>query len=302
MIHLGIIGHPLGHTLSPKLHGWLLEQTGLTGAYTAWPTPPEALAARVAEFRLKAAQSQLHGFNVTLPHKTTIMPLLDAVDPLAQAIGAVNTVVIDARQQFYGYNTDAPGFWQSLPQPTREALAGQTAVLLGAGGSARAVGAALLKFGQIGRLVLAVRSPEAAQDTLACLQALASALAAGKPALQQVDLIPISRALPDVLHSAALLVNTTPVGMHPNEDAMSLPEPEALRAFKALPAHALVVDLIYMPRPTRFLVAAAAHGVQTVDGLGMLVHQGALALEQWTQTSVNAAKRQALLAFLATAL
>ncbi|MCS6845775.1 MAG: shikimate dehydrogenase [Caldilineales bacterium] len=266
----GLLGYPLGHSVSPAMHNAAFRALGLDGRYESLPTPPEQLAETVAGL----AAAGYRGVNVTIPHKQAVMPLLDALSEAAQAIGAVNTVVVQrppepatsagqgpALPVLYGDNTDWIGFLHPL-----DALgfdpAGKSALLLGAGGSARAVVYALAQRG-LAHLTLWARSSARAAELAGHAQSLFPALT--------VHCSPFT-----VQRPPDLIVNTTPVGMWPHVDAS--PWPHDL----PFPQGALVYDLVYRPERTRFLQQAEAAGCATVGGLEMLVVQGAAAFERWT--------------------
>lgn len=256
-----VFGHPVGHSLSPPMQNAALAEIGLDAVYLAFDVPPERLEAALRGLAAIGAE----GVNLTIPLKERAISLLDWVSPEAKRIGAVNTVKI-AGERLEGYNTDAPGFLASLRAAGFEP-AGQSCVVLGAGGSARAVALALAGAGA--RLTLANRTAARAAE-------LARILREGEygPAafIDAAD----SAALERVLADAALLVNTTPVGMAPHVDAPP-PVPAS-----ALHPHLFVYDLIYNPAETRLLAAARRAGARGVNGVGMLAHQGALALQIWT--------------------
>jgi shikimate dehydrogenase len=256
---VGLIGDPIGRSLSPAMHNAAFAHHGLAERYELWPTTAAELSDRVLALRA----ASVRGANVTIPHKSAVLPLLDAIDPIAEAVGAVNTIVRRGDGQLWGSNTDVAGFLRAL------ALTGFTpresaVVVLGAGGAARAVCYGLLASG-IGSLTVINRTPDRAEALLADLLATT----AGDPHLLALgaDEPLVAQAIAD----ADLLVNATSAG----SDGTSLP-----LAPEHVPAHALVVDLIY--RPTPLLRLAAERGAQTQDGLEMLVQQGALAFEAWT--------------------
>lgn len=266
----GVMGWPVHHSRSPLIHNHWLRELGWSGAYVPLPVAPGRL--RQALTGLKALG--FAGCNLTLPHKVAAMTLLDQVDPLAQRIGAVNTVVVQADGSLLGLNTDAFGFHESLRQssPTWRADQGP-AVVLGAGGAARAVISSLLSHG-CAQVRLVNRSPERAQ-----------ALAA--------DLSPQVTALPwslrhEALSGANLLVQTTSLGMT-GQDPLDVD-------LRALPSHATVCDIVYTPLRTPLLVQAQAKGFTTVDGLGMLLHQARAAFAAWfgVMPSASAGLRQAV--------
>jgi shikimate dehydrogenase len=250
----GLLGYPLGHTLSPRLHNAALRWAGLDGAYMALPVPPERLDGALAGVRAW----RLPGLNVTVPHKTAVIPFLDGLTPQARQIGAVNTLYWEG-DRLMGDNTDYQGFLESLPELAWPEV---TATVLGAGGAARAVVAAL-DDRRVGVLHVAARRPDQAA-------ALRAALAPETPG----HAVGLDAAGP-LLGRTGLLINTTPVGMHGGS-----PLDEAHLA--CLPAGALVYDLIYNPAETPLLAMARARGLATQNGLEMLLCQAAAAFERWT--------------------
>jgi shikimate dehydrogenase len=270
---LGILGHPLGHTLSPLLHQTLLHACGLQGSYTPLPTLPEELPARLDAL----AASGFRGVNITIPHKVGILPYLHRLEGAAAWMQAVNTVVFDADGTRRGFNTDAAGFLLSLPTALRGALTGGHLVCVGAGGAARAVLAALLPLG-LQSVTLLARNVAQAQ----ALRQLAVGWPVPAPGLWVCD-APTASTAAVALAKATLLVNTTPVGMSPHPEACPLSLPQ----LAALPATATVSDLIYRPLETRLLAMARQRGLATLDGLGMLVHQGVSSFEHWTGQAVG---------------
>lgn len=274
---LGVIGDPIGHTLSPVMHNAAIAELGLDLVYLPFPVAPENLAAALQGF----AAIGLLGFSVTIPHKQAIMPLLDEVSAVAQAIGAVNTVCRTGRG-WSGTNTDAEGFLAPL-LPLKRDWRQATAVILGNGGAARAVvaGCAQLGFGQI---QLVGRSPE----KLAIFQQ-------SWPALSSLSVHPWEN-LAELLANAALVVNSTPIGMSPQSEASPLRPAE----LQQIQPETIVYDLIYSPRPTQLLQQAALQGAVTIDGLEMLVQQGAAALTLWLHQPASVeVMRQSLLAHFA---
>lgn len=268
---LGLTGWPLGHSLSPRLHAAGLAATGLAGDYRLFPFPPTAEGREQLQGLLNQVRAgELHGLNVTIPHKQAVIPWLDELSPAAAGIGAVNTIVLrDGR--LAGENTDAPGFLADLahlwPRPgpgAKAAIPSNGRVLvLGAGGSARAVVYALLQAGW--RLTIAARRREQAQ-----------ALAVLNPGNAPLDMIGLpfdAGALPEEID---LIVNTTPLGMTP--DVASSPWPSGL----AFPPRAALYDLVYNPRLTTLAQAAGAAGLPVRTGLGMLIEQAVLSFEIWT--------------------
>lgn len=274
---LGLIGHPLGHSLSPKIHAAALAACGLTGSYSLFPIPPADIPGLQALLaRLRAGE--IHGLNVTIPHKQNVIPLLDDLTETAQAIGAVNT--ISARNgRLIGDNTDSPGFLSDLNRlleirysnfENRESNIEhrissieyrKSAIVLGAGGSARAVVYALCKAGW--QVTIAARRLEQAETLSESL----------KTACSQIDCVELNAVAG---WRGDLLVNATPLGMTPAIE--TCPWPENI----PLPAGAAVYDLVYNPRETRLVREARAAGLPALTGLGMLIEQAALAFEIWT--------------------
>jgi shikimate dehydrogenase len=263
MILVGIIGWPVGHSKSPAMHNAAFRAAGIEGLYARLPVHPDRVEDAVRGLRALG----FRGANVTVPHKQAVIPFLDELTPEAQAIGAVNTLLVTQDGRLVGTNTDAYGFWRDLEElGIADGLAGSTALVLGAGGSARAVAYALAQAGIPAR-VLARRPIQA--------RALVESL---RPHLPRPDLLSphpwadLGRLAPD----STLIVNCTPVGMAPHSDAS--PWPEDL----PFSPHHLVYDLVYNPRQTRLMSQAQAAGARAWNGLGMLVHQGARAWELWT--------------------
>lgn len=272
---LGVIGNPIAHTLSPAMHNAALEQLGADYVYVAFPVAADQLEAAIEGF----AAVGVRGFSVTIPHKQAIMPLLTEISPPAQAVGAVNTVW-RTEQGWAGTNTDVIGFLAPLQSLNRDWTEAKT-VVLGNGGAARAVVAACAQLGMQAIQVVG-RSPEKLAAFEASWQT--SPL---RPSLTVHDW----EALAELLPQADLLINTTPIGMHPQVEASPLTR-ELMGRVKA---GAIAYDLIYTPSPTRFLTLAAQRGLIPIDGLEMLVQQGAAALEIWLQqTAPVDTMRQAL--------
>ncbi|MFQ6672105.1 MAG: shikimate dehydrogenase [Candidatus Tectimicrobiota bacterium] len=256
-----IIGYPLDHTLSPLMHNTALRELGLPYRYETEAVPPEGLAAAVERFRAEGVV----GFNITIPHKEAIIPLLDDVDEEAERLGAVNTVLVVAGR-FVGTNTDGTGFLRSLREDGGYEPRGRTAVVLGAGGAARAVVAHLALAGASSVVV--------ANRTLARAERLAVDMARslGRECFEPVPLD--SPAVADAIRQAQCLINTTSVGMAGDR---RLPVPADW-----IEPHLVVCDLVYRPLVTPLLEAARARGALTVGGLGMLIYQGAEAFRRWT--------------------
>ncbi len=274
MKRAGVMGWPVEHSRSPLLHGFWLKEHGIDGEYVLLPVRPGELA---PSLRGLAAQG-FAGCNLTIPHKGAALAIVDEVDAIAARIGAVNTVVIRPDGTLEGRNTDAFGFYSNLKTtlPGWGADAGP-AVVLGAGGGARAVVAALLDNG-----AAEIRLVNRHRD-----RAVALAAALGGP-IEAVDWA--RRA--DALAGAALLVNTTSLGM--------TGQPPLDLALDALPKAALVNDIVYAPLETPLLAAARRRGNPVVDGLGMLLHQARPAFAAWfgVMPEVTPALRRAMVASL----
>ncbi|HVX79925.1 MAG TPA: shikimate dehydrogenase [Devosiaceae bacterium] len=249
-----VIGHPIAHSRSPLIHGTWLRSLRINGSYEAIDVPPAELAAFIGRLR----GGEFVGGNVTIPHKETVFALCDDVDPLARTIGAVNTLV-RRPAGLYGFNTDYMGFLGNLDQQAPGWSEGlDEALVLGAGGAARAILVALHQRG-ISRIHLLNRTPAKAE---ALATAIAGPIVPG----------PLDR-FATVAPGAGLVVNTTSAGMHG--------QPELELPLDSLPKSALVTDIVYVPLETPLLRAARRAGLRTVDGLGMLLHQAVPGFEAW---------------------
>ena len=267
---VGVLGNPVRHSLSPAMQNAALQAMGLDWIYLALPAPAEHFEAVVASLETLGCR----GLNVTIPHKQAACDLADELSPLAERLGAVNTLVPRSTGGWYGTNTDVEGFCAPLREHGPEHWRGQRALVLGCGGSARAVVAGLVELG-LGAIEVAGRDP-------ARLQAFAADCAAWAPQLQPLDWNEAD-ALEAGLTAATLVVNTTPVGMHSTSDPAATERcPLSPEQLARLSAGSTVYDLIYTPRPTLLLQAAAARGCAAIDGLEMLVQQGAAALRLWS--------------------
>ena len=265
MIRLGLIGFPIDHSLSPALHHAALEACGLDGKYSLFPIKPDDSQGIKSIFD-QIRRSELAGLNITIPHKQNVIRFLDELTSTAQAVGAVNTIYLkDGR--LVGDNTDAPGFEADLNNFLQEGSFGasnKSALLLGAGGAARAVAYVLLNMGWT--ITIAARRLEQARE-----------LAKSQIHVIQYDAREIGLCLSD-FH---LIVNTTPVGMNPNTN--SSPWIEGL----AFPPEARLYDLIYNPRETLLVRQARNSGLCARTGIGMLVEQAARAFQIWTGRNVQ---------------
>jgi shikimate dehydrogenase len=263
---VGVLGDPVRHSLSPAMHNAALAELGLDWVYLALPAP----AAQLPQVVQALEAMDCPGLNVTLPHKQAVAALCRELSPLAARVGAVNTLQRREGGGWLGTNTDVEGFLAPL-RSVDGAWSGSRAVVLGCGGSARAVVAGLVELG-FGAILVAGRSAGK-------LEAFAEGCQGWAPQLQ---VIPWAQ-LPELLGETQLLVNTTPVGMaSPHDPAAGLALPLAAEALEALAPGSTVYDLIYTPRPSALLRSCAARGCRVIDGLEMLVQQGAAALRLWT--------------------
>jgi len=253
----GVLGDPVDHSLSPAMHNAAFAALGLPHLYLRWRASPAELPVALAEAR----RLGVAGLNLTVPLKESVLPLLDTMTPEARRIGAVNTVVFSAGR-LTGDNTDARGFGRSLRGRAR--VAGARVVLIGAGGSARAVGASLVTAA-CAEIIVANRTPARGQALAAWLRRL------GARRVESVPLAALRDGAP--LERARAVVNTTPLGLARRAMAVRV---------AAAPRSCLFVDLVYGATPSPFLVTAARAGRPTLDGAAMLLHQGALAFQSWT--------------------
>jgi len=270
MIHLGLIGYPLGHSLSPKLHNAALGHCDLHGEYSLFPIEPDDLQGLKGLLE-RVRSGEVTGLNVTIPHKQNVIPFLDQLTETAEAIGAVNTIY-RRNDILLGDNTDAPGFLADLdrflatgPQRHGDTL-NRNALILGAGGSARAVVYALLNGGW--EVTIAARRIEQAQHLVDLFT---------NYGLQIADFTRTNIELANI----TLVVNTTPIGMAPDIDQSPWPEN------CPIPAQAAIYDLVYNPFETKFVKDARAQGLSAITGRGMLIEQAALAFELWTGRQVS---------------
>jgi len=268
-----IVGWPVEHSRSPALHGFWLKQHGIDGHYGRLPVEPNRAALEELVAFLRRTPNA-RGCNLTLPHKIDIMPLLDRIDPLARHIGAVNTVIKQADGTLEGCNSDGFGFLEALKQgaPEWQPAAGP-AVVLGAGGAARAVVATLVAAG-VPELRLVNRTQKSAID----LGVTFTPNDGRRIAVERWD------ERDAALDGATLVVNTTSLGMKG--------QPPLEIDVGRLPANAVVDDIVYVPLETRLLAAARKRGQRCIDGLDMLLHQGRLGFEAWFDQKVAVSPEQ----------
>jgi len=279
---VGLIGWPVEHSLSPAMHNAAFDGLGLNWRYVPLPVEPGQVAAAVRGL----AALGFRGANVTVPHKQAVMPVLSSISPNARALGAVNTLVFgwheDKTPIIGGYNTDDKGFIGALRQGGFEPEDGGSTVVVGAGGAARAVVFGLLWSG-VGDIVVLNRTPERGQ-------ALVSDLGSRPRYAARLSALPFTpETLVESARAADLLVNATTVGMWPHVDGSVWPNGVPV------PAHLAVFDLVYNPLETRLLRQARESGARAIDGLGMLVRQGALAFDMWTNQGLEIGEIAALM-------
>lgn len=290
--HVGLIGYPLGHSVSPPMQQAAFDHYGLDLRYEFWETEP----AQLADLSERLRHPETLGANVTVPHKETIIPLMDELDDLAYEVGAVNTIV-NREGRLTGYNTDAGGFLRSLEKEGGFDPAGKGVVLIGAGGVAHAVGFALARAG-VKSLVITDLITRRAQGLASAIERSVKRTS-GPPPRSCVDAkdiggvasldvrvhpMPVIKVLSPkgppfkkAVQECDLLVNCSPMGMRHtiNEDKSPVPA-------KLIPREALVFDVVYNPLETVLMQEAKARRARTLGGIAMLVYQGALAFELWT--------------------
>ena len=259
----GLLGNPVDHSLSPAIHNAAFEELGLNFAYLAFPV--EDLENAIRGIR---ALGHIRGFSVTIPHKVSIMPLLDSVETTAKHIGSVNTIIKD-RGMLVGSNTDASGALQALRLGGVD-LADQRVVMLGSGGAARAIAFGLCMEGNIGHLtLLGIDDQERS--------ALATDLKA-KTGISITDYQLNASTLGSALADSHLLIHCTPIGMHPKIEESCVPK-------ELLHTGITVMDIVYNPLNTQLLQNAQAAGCRTIQGVEMFLHQAVGQFELWTGES-----------------
>jgi len=251
------MGWPVRHSRSPRLHGYWLAHYGIDGVYLPFPVQPEHLRDALRALPMLG----IMGVNLTIPHKEAALAIMDEIHPEARLVGAVNTVVVGRDGRLFGSNTDIEGFRSSLLVSGAPLTPAGSAVVIGAGGAARGVIAALGKLG-FRRIRLVNRTPARSEGLIRDLAPL------------DLDITPVDWDARDIaLEGAGLLVNTTSLGM--------AGEPELDLDLGSLPADAVVTDIVYAPLETPLLAAARARGLFAVDGLGMLLHQARPGFHAW---------------------
>ena len=265
-LRLGLLGHPLAHSLSPVMHEHLLKELDHPGNYKLLETPRYQLEDRVAALR----DNGLDGFNVTIPFKQKIVSFLDEVDEVAKLAGAVNTVLI-RKKKLYGFNTDKPGFEHTLKFHNIEVTKRQAAVL-GAGGAARAVVLSLINFG--------IRKIYLANRTMTHATALVEDIGLASGFLNFITVPLNPQAILSLLDEIDIIINTTSVGMWPNVS-------DTLLEFPKLQKELIAIDLVYNPLRTNFLKSAKEGGARVMDGLDVFVFQGIEAMQLWSRRKID---------------
>ncbi len=263
---LGVLGYPVEHSLSPIMHNAAITFLDVDYIYLPFSVTPENLETAINGFKAM----NIVGFNLTIPHKQAIIPLLQEISPIAKVIGAVNTV-FKTDQGFCGTNTDVDGFIAPLKTYNHN-WSDKIAVILGCGGAARAAVAGCVNLGCAEIHVIGRNADKLHEFQTSWIDS----------PLQIHIHVHTWDKLADLLPQTALLVNTTPIGMYPHIND----SPINVNLMEKLPPEVIVYDLIYTPKPTEFLKLAQNQGAKTIDGLEMLVQQGAKALELWLNQSI----------------
>lgn len=266
----GLVGYPLDHSLSPQLHQAALQSLGLSGEYRLYPISPfEERDVALKDLLRQMRNGVIHGLNVTIPHKQSMLSLMDALTPDARAIGAVNTIY-HRDGTLIGENTDAAGFLADVARYIA-CYAGNcgAALVLGAGGAARAVVYGLSRTWK--QIYVAARRQEQAQELVNDLRLHTTS--------SECSITPLSldiQSLRQIKNECDLIVNATPLGMFPDVESNPWPEGEPL------PENAVIYDLVYNPSITALVRSGRVGGHTAVTGLGMLIEQAGLAFECWT--------------------
>ena len=255
-----LLGNPLGHSVSPPMHNRVFEKLGMDYCYM----PVEVSSNNLKEVFLGLCKMNVAGFNVTIPHKVTIIEYLDELDSLAATIGAVNTICVrDGRTK--GYNTDGEGFRRSLEDQAKITVKGKRVFLLGCGGAARAI-AMTLAFHNAEKIYIYNRTTAKAESLVDEINKNI------RPCAEVVESL---ESQSKAIHTCDVLINSTSLGMHPDEAILPIDE-------SLLSPDLIVADIVYNPLMTKLLRTARAKGCSIVPGLGMLIYQGAAAFELFT--------------------
>lgn len=264
MYKFGLIGYPLSHSMSKVIHEAAFKSIGEEGSYELLETEPENLISRVKYLRTNGFQ----GFNVTIPLKVPIVLFLSGVDNVANIAGCANTIKVLDDGSLYGYNTDVYGFVEAIPENFRKEINGADIAILGNGGAARAVGVgiSILKAKKID---FYVRNIINAKDTIDAV----------RTHFPEVEInCRLIESLKD-LSSYKMLINTTPIGMRSKAMGISPVDEDVV---KTMNKSSIIYDIVYNPLKTELINIAKRNGIQTIQGLDMLIYQGAKAFEIWT--------------------
>ncbi len=259
----GLVGYPLGHSLSPVIHNTAFQVLGVEAVYELFPMKQEELPAFFKA--LKEKESHIFGVNVTIPHKECVIPFLDSLSPFAMKVGAVNTVVITPERKLIGHNTDGPGFLAHLKEEGFDPKDKRIAIL-GAGGASRAVISVLCLL------------PEKAHSIriFDMDREKAKGLVHDLSTRMDTSRVEVVASIDELnIELADLLINATPVGMKPSDPCLVHEE--------LLHPHMMVYDLVYNPAETKLLALARKRGAKPVNGLKMLFYQGVLAFQHWAE-------------------
>ncbi|MBC9784933.1 shikimate dehydrogenase [Heliobacterium chlorum] len=285
---VALLGYPVKHSFSPAMHNAAFSHLAMNWRYGAFAVPPEKLGEAIRGL----AALGFRGANVTVPHKEAVMEHLDAIDPVAQRLGAVNTIVFTEEGKRIGYNTDGIGFMRGLAEEG-VTVTGKSAVVLGAGGAARAVIFALVDAG-LRRLTVVNRSTEKAEALLNVVEASIGNISGGGVPSQSIDFNVCpweAEELQRHLKEADLLINATSLGMVKGGRI----EPYSITIEKWLTGSPFIADLVYNPVDTILLKAGRERGLQGQNGLPMLLYQGVRAFELWTGREAPAEVMQQVL-------
>ena len=269
MIKLGIIGYPLGHSLSKVMHEAVMKELGMEGVYEIMETHPEDLIQQVKEIK----RHGYTGFNVTIPFKVPMTMMIDEFDEFSNLAGCVNTVKVLPDRTLKGYNTDIYGFKAAILDEQQKSIRGKKAAIIGTGGAARAAAIGLCDIG-VKEIDFYTRNIVNASPMVNFLREQFPEVTFTSKQVQQM------RDFSDVV----ILVNASPVGMRGQSMDLTPVDGDVLKTMRF---GAIVYDIIYNPRKTILLQNAAALGLQTIDGCEMLIHQGAKAFEIWTGKKPN---------------
>ncbi|MBF0619729.1 MAG: shikimate dehydrogenase [Candidatus Omnitrophica bacterium] len=263
----GLVGYPLGHSLSPAMHNTAFHELDVEAEYVLFSMPKEELKGFFEAVKLE--DSHIFGLNVTVPHKESVLPFLDTLDPFAEKVGAVNTVVISNKRKLRGFNTDGPGFLAHLTETGFDAKDKRIAVL-GAGGASRAI---ISVFCLLPNRPASIRIYDIDPERV-------GALVKDLGARMDVSIVKVVSSVDDLdIELADLLINATPIGMKA-EDPVLVKE-------ELIHSNLMVYDLVYNPPQTALLKMAEARGAKAVNGLKMLFYQGVLAFQHWADADLS---------------